>query len=70
MRIRCACLSARRRSAAFAYLTSAAGRSGRIAHPLWVRIGAFIQLAPTHRLFSELARGTHTLFMEYLLTES
>ena len=40
---RCACFSTRHRGAAFAYLTSAADRSGRIARPLRVRIGAFIQ---------------------------
>ena len=43
MRIRCACFSTRHRGAAFAYLTSAAVRSGRIARPPRVRIGAFIQ---------------------------
>ena len=43
MRIRCACFSTRHRGAAFAYLTSAADRSGRSARPLRVRIGAFIQ---------------------------
>ena len=40
-------LFTRRRGAAFAILTSAAVRSGRIARPLRVRIGAFIQSAPS-----------------------
>ena len=59
LRIRYACFLPRRRGAAVAYLTSAADRSGRIARPLRVRIGAFMlyPAASRHRLFSELARG-------------